>query len=162
VLERLASAIERLSTFGGWLAAGAIAGILVLVTVEMALRAVLGVSTQVSDEMCGYLNVSAIFFGLAMALRDGAYVRVELIYNRLTGTAAQAVRWLIVLASLAYMLVAIVIMWRYVGYNFRTGIASTSFSQTPLWIPQVPILVGSTLLVLQLAAFLLRGGRKVP
>ena len=162
MLERLAAAIDRLSTLGGWLAAAAIAGILALVTLEIALRTFVGISTQISDEVCGYLNVAAIYFGLAMSLKDGSYVRVEPIYERLTGRAGLAVRWVIVLASLAYMVVAIVIMWRYIGYNFRIGIASTSFSRTPLWIPQVPILIGSVLLVLQLAAFLLRGGRKIP
>jgi TRAP-type transport system small permease protein len=162
LLDRLSRLIERLSLVGGWLAAAAVLGILLLVAAEIALRTLFGVSTQVSDEFSGYLNVAAIYFGLAYALKQGAFVRVEPVYRALRGPAAIAVRWLIVTASLAYIAATAFYFFRYTASNFQAGIASTSFSQTPLWIPQAAIVAGSTLLALQLAAFLLRGARDVP
>ena len=162
LLERLSRLIERLSLVGGWLAAAAVLAILGLVTVEVVLRTMFGFSTQISDEFSGYLNVGAIYFGLAYALKEGAFVRVEPVYKALRGPAGVAARWAIVSASLAYMAVTTVYFFRYAVSNFHAGIASTSFSQTPLWIPQAAIVIGSTLLVLQLAAFLLRGARDVP
>lgn len=162
LLERLSRLIERLSLVGGWIAAAAVLGILLLVTLEVVLRTLFGYSTQISDEFSGYLNVAAIYFGLAYALKEGAFVRVEPVYKALRGPAAIAVRWLIVSASLAYMAVTTWYFVRFVASNFHSGIASTSFSQTPLWIPQAFIAAGSALLVLQLAAFLLRGARDVP
>lgn len=162
LLDRIASAIERLSLLGGWLSGAAMLGILGLVALEIVLRGVFGVSTQVSDEFSGYLNVAVIYFGLAYALKEGAFVRVEPVYRLFTGAWGLAVRWLIVLASLAYMAVTTVYFWRYLASNWAAGIASTSFSQTPIWIPQVAIVIGSALLTLQLIAFLLRGGRDVP
>jgi TRAP-type C4-dicarboxylate transport system permease small subunit len=162
LLHRLSRLIERLSQIGGWIAAVAVLGILGLVSFEIVSRSLFGYSTQVSDEFSGYLNVAVIYFGLAYALKEGAYVRVEPVYRMFRGPWAIAVRWLIVLASLAYMLVTTVFFFDYTVTNFEEGIASTSFSQTPLWIPQVAIVVGSALLVLQLAAYLLRGGRDVP
>ncbi|MGE0222155.1 MAG: TRAP transporter small permease subunit [Acetobacteraceae bacterium] len=161
-LERVADGIERLSRIGGWIAAAAVFGILVLVAVEIILRSVFGLSTQISDEMSGYLNVAIIYFGLALALKDGTYVRVEPLFNRLKGRAGLVVRWFIVAVSLVYMVVATWMMARYAAYSFRAGLASTSYSETPLWIPQAVVVVGSALLVLQLVAFLLRGGRTVP
>lgn len=162
LLERLSRLIERLSLLGGWLSAAAVLGILGLVTLEVVLRTLFGFSTQISDEYSGYLNVAAIYFGLAYALKEGAFVRVEPVYQALKGPAGVAVRWLIVSASLAYMAVTTVYFIRYTASNFHSGLASTSFSQTPLWIPQAAISIGSILLVLQLAAYLLRGARDVP
>jgi TRAP-type C4-dicarboxylate transport system permease small subunit len=162
LLNRLSQFIERLSQIGGWIAAAAVLGILGLVGFEIVARSFLGFSTQVSDEFSGYLNVAAIYFGLAYALKEGAYVRVEPVYRLFRGPWAIAVRWLIVVASLAYMAVTTVYFFHYTVSNFRDGIVSTSFSQAPLWIPQTAIVIGSALLVLQLAAYLLRGGRDVP
>ena len=162
LLDRLSRLIERLSQVGGWLAAAAVLGILALVTFEVVARSLFGFSTQVADEFSGYLNVAAIYFGLAYALKEGAYVRVEPVYRLFRGPWGVAVRWLIVSASLVYMLVTTVYFVRYTASNFQSGIVSTSFSETPLWIPQVAIVVGSALLVLQLAAYLLSGARDVP
>ena len=162
LLNRLSRLIERLSQVGGWIAAAAVLGILALVAFEIVARSVFGFSTQVSDEFSGYLNVAAIYFGLAYALKEGAYVRVEPVYRMFKGAWAIAVRWLIVAASLAYMAVTTVYFFDYTVSNFQAGIVSTSYSQAPLWIPQIAIVVGSALLVLQLAAYLLRGARDVP
>jgi TRAP-type C4-dicarboxylate transport system permease small subunit len=162
LLEHIARGIERLSTVAGSIAAAAVAAIVILVTVEILARSLLGKSTQISDEVCGYLNVTVLFLGMAMSLRDGANVRVELLYQRLKGTPALAVRWLIVIASLIYMAIATAVLARYLSYSFNRGLVSTTIAQTPLWIPQTIMVAGSMLLVLQLAAFLLRGGRTVP
>ena len=161
-LKKLADLIERLSTIGGWVAAGAVAAIVVLVTVEMLSRAVLGVSTQISDEMCGYLNVAVVFLGMAVSLKDGVHVRVELLYERFKGNWALAVRWLIVVTSLMYLIVTTAVLSKYVSYSFSRGLVSTSVAETPLWLPQSIAVIGSAMLVLQLAAFLLRGGKSVP
>jgi TRAP-type C4-dicarboxylate transport system permease small subunit len=162
MLEGIAARIDRAGRIGGWIAAAAIFAILALVAVEMLLRGVMGVSTQVSDEMSGYLNVAAIYFGLAVALRDGTYVRVEPVFNRLTGWAALLVRWIIVLVSIAYVCVSTKVMLGYIAYSYEANILSTSYSEAPLWIPQSFIVAGSVLLVLQLAGFALRGCRTVP
>jgi len=158
----LADLLDRLGVWGGWIAAVAVFGILVLVSMEMFLRAVFGYSTQMSDEMSGYLNVAVIYFGLAMALREGTYVRVEPVFNRFTGWAGLAVRWFIVLVSLVFMWVTTGVMFGYLSYSYEADIRATSYSESPLWIPQTFIVIGSVLLMLQLVAFLLRGGRTVP
>lgn len=162
LLDRLAAFIERLAAIGAWIASAALVGIVILVTIEMVARSVFGFSTQISDEMCGYLSVAVVFLGMAKSLQDGAHVRVELLYERFKGTAALAVKWLIVLVSIAYLVVATTVLAKYLSYSFARGLVSTSIAQTPLWIPQSVAVVGSVLLVLQLAAFLLRGGRNVP
>lgn len=162
LLARLCRLIDGLSLLGGWLAAAAVLGILGLVAFEIALRGLFGVSTQVADEYSGYLNVAVIYLGLAYALKSGAFVRVEPVYRRLRGVWAVAARWSIVVASLAYVAVTGVYFFWYTVSNLQAGIVSTSFSQTPLWLPQAAIVAGSALLALQLAAYLLRGARDVP
>jgi len=161
-LERVADLFDWLGLWGGRIAAVAVFGILALVSMEMFLRSVFGYSTQMSDEMSGYLNVGVIYFGLAMALRDGTYVRVEPIFNRFKGWLAVLVRWFIVLVSLVFMWVTTRVMFDYLSYSYEADIRATSYSESPLWIPQTFIVIGSVLLMLQLVAFLLRGGRSVP
>ena len=117
--------IERLAAIGAWIASAALVGIVVLVTFETLARSVFGFSTQISDEMCGYLSVAVVFLGMAKSLQDGAHVRVEPLYERFKGTAALAVRWLIVLVSIAYCR-ATTVLAKYLSYSFARGIVSTS------------------------------------
>jgi hypothetical protein len=53
-------------------------------------------------------------------------------------------------------------MLEYVLRNQRMGTRAFSIMETPVWIPQLLVLVGSAVLFLQLASFLLRGLRDVP
>jgi len=162
VLERVARGIDRIVNLGGILAAAAVVGILALVGLEVCLRAFFNTSTLISDEMSGYLNIAVVYFGLAYALKSGSFVRVEVVYAMFRGPWALLVRWLIVLASLAYVSVLGVYIWRYVVYNHSIGLVSTDISRTALWIPQSIVVVGMVVLGLQLVAFMLRGGRDVP
>ena len=161
-LDGLVAGIEWASLAARRLAAAAVLAILLLVATEVTLRGAFGASTQIADEVGGYLNAAVVYLGIAYALRAGAFVRVEPVYRRLTGRWGTAVRWLIVLASLAYMVVTTGYMIRFVWSNYAIGIVSTSISETPIWLPQLPVLLGSVLFVLQLAAFLLRNCRDMP
>ena len=155
-------AIDWLTTAGGYLASLATVLILALVCVEVFLRNVVGSSTQVSDEMSGYLNVAIIYLGLAYTLKHGGFIRVDIVYQRFRGPLGLAVRWLIVLVSLGYILVILYYMAGYVEENYRIGTTAFSVMETPVWIPQVLVLAGSAILALQLLAYLLKGGRDVP
>ena len=161
-MRQLASMVSHLSDAGGWLSGAAIVLIMLLVCAEVALRNLFGTSTMVADEMSGYLNVAAVFLGLAYTLKDGGFIRVEIIYQALAGRAKAAAQWAILIASLAYAAVLLVFMWRYVEYSFSAGIVSTDVSQTPLWIPQSLIVVGALLLVLQLLAYCATRARDLP
>ena len=93
--------VGRLAQACGVLAALAIVAILVIVCAETVLRQ-FQASLLVTDEIAGYLNAAAIFLGLAWTLREGGFIRVEILYDRAVGGLRQALRWLIVLTATAF------------------------------------------------------------
>jgi len=152
---------RRLVDAGGALAAASTVLILVLVCVEVVARK-FNHSTMVADELAGYLNVGVVFFGLAYTVREGGFIRIELLYDRLRGFWLMAARWLIVVTSLAFALVLGFFLASHVQYAFEKDIRAISVLATPEYIPMTFAVVGCVLLILQLASFLLDRVRKLP
>lgn len=155
-------AADRISYAGGLASALAVFLILVLVNVEVFGRSLFNVSTMIADEMSGYLNAAMIFLGLAYTLKERGFIRVEVVYNRVQGPTKTFIKWVIVLASLAYAGVILVYLWKHVLYSFQFKILALSVTETPLFIPQGIVLVGVLILVVQLVAFLLNRVRSIP
>jgi TRAP-type C4-dicarboxylate transport system permease small subunit len=170
-----ASELQNSSTFGrlvtrfangaAALSAVAIVLILVLVCIEVALRpfrsSLLVVKIPV-DEVCGYLNAAAVFLGLAYTLREGGFIRVELLYERLRGNFRQAARWLIVGTGLVYVAVLLYFTVLHVMYLYQRDVRAVSVIETPEWIPQSVAIVGLAVLGLQLAIYVAHRVRNVP
>jgi TRAP-type C4-dicarboxylate transport system permease small subunit len=135
--------------------------ILLLVCIEVALRQ-LNTSLLVVDEVCGYLNAAAVFLALAYTLRDGGFIRVELIYDLLQGLVKQSVRWFIVVTGAIYVAVLLYFTIAHVVYLCQRDVRAVSVIETPEWIPQVAAIVGLAALLLQLIAFLVNRVRNVP
>lgn len=153
--------VNRLANGAAVLAGVAVAIILILVCLEVALRP-FKISLQIVDEVCGYLNAAAVFLALAYTLRDGGFIRVELIYDRLKGGIKQAVRCMIVLVGLVYVAVLLYYTVIHVHYLYQRDVRAVSVIETPEWIPQTVAIVGLFVLLLQLVAYVLNRMRNVP
>lgn len=139
----------------------AIVLILLLVCIEVVLRQ-LNISLLVVDEICGYLNAAAVFLALAYTLRDGGFIRVELVYDNLKGAVKQAVRWFIVVTGTIYVAVLLYFTIIHVYYLYRKDVRAVSIIETPEWIPQTAAVIGLACLLLQLVAFIVNRVRNVP
>ena len=155
-------AVDRLSTAGGFVAAAAVLGLMLLICLEVFMRNFLGRSTMVSDEWSGYLYAAIVFLGLGKTLRDGGLIRVEGLYDKFRGRTLMTVRWAIVLATIVYVLVLLGDAIRQVAYLYRGNIRSDSLMQTPLYLPQSLMVIGWVLLLLQLLSYVVKGMRDVP
>jgi len=153
--------VGRIAYACGVLSGVCVVAILVLVCGETLLRQV-EMSLLVTDEIAGYLNAALVFLGLAWTLRSGGFIRVELLYDRLTGATKQAVRWLILLTSLIFAAVLVWVAIRHVVYAFQRDTRAVSVIDTPEWIPQSVMVVGLVVLLLQLVAWALGGARRIP
>ncbi len=153
--------VGRLAHGCGVLAALAIVAILVMVCTETVLRQFRS-SLLVTDEIAGYLNAAAIFLGLAWTLREGGFIRVEILYDRVTGSLRQAIRWLIVLTAAAFSAVMLWMCVRHVIYSFDRDTRAVSILDTPEWIPQSVMVVGLAVLLLQLLAWIVGRVRDIP
>lgn len=157
----LARLIHRLVQAGGYLAGLCTVLILALVCVEVVAR-MFNHSTMVADELAGYLNVGIVFFGLAYTVREGGFIRIELVYDRLRAGWLRAARWLIVGTSLLFTLTLTFFMALHVQYAFQKDTRAISVLATPEYIPMAFTVVGCVLLALQLVSYLLDRVRRIP
>ena len=162
IVKHITRAVARVSDVGGYVSALAIFLIMVLVCTEVFLRTFLRTSTLIADEMSGYLNAVVLFLGLAYTLKEGGFIRVELVYLRLRGRIGMAIKWLIVLTSLAYVGVVIYYLWKHIAYSYTFNIRSPDVTGTPLYIPQFLMWIGAVILGLQLLVYLLNRLRNMP
>lgn len=153
--------VGRLARACGMLAALAVIAILVIVCTETVLRQ-FQASLLVTDEIAGYLNAAAIFLGLAWTLREGGFIRVELLYDRAVGRFKQALRWLIVLTATVFTALTLWVCTRQVIYAFDNDTRAVSVIETPEWIPQSAMVLGLAVLLLQLLAWIVDRVRRIP
>ncbi len=153
--------VGRLAHACGVLAALAVVAILAIVCIETVLRQ-FQASLLVTDEIAGYLNAAAIFLGLAWTLRQGGFIRVELLYDRAVGGLKQALRWLIVLTATVFSALTLWVCIRQVIYAFDRDTRAVSIIDTPEWIPQSVMVLGLAVLLLQLVAWIVDRVRHIP
>lgn len=134
--------------------------ILVLVCAEVFFR-LFNRSTMVADELGAYLNAAIVFLGMSYTLREGGFIRIEAIYERLSGATLRLVDILCGLISLAFVAVLAWFIWLHIGYAYAMNTRSTSILQTPEYIPQSLMLIGLVMLVLQLLVLTFRPPKRV-
>lgn len=154
--------VDRLSGIAGALAASCVALLMVLISIEVLLRNLWGRSTMISDELSGYLYAAVVFLGLGLTLRDKGFIRVEAVYDRFRGPTLLAVRWFMVLTAIAYVLVLLAEAIRQVLYLYRGNVRAETLSQTPLVLPQSLMVIGWSLLLLQLLTYVVKRVRDLP
>lgn len=152
--------IDVIVDFGEVMASISVVLILVLVCAEVFFR-LFNRSTMVADELGAYLNAAVVFLGMSYTLREGGFIRIEAIYERLSGAALRLVDILCGLISLAFAAVLAWFIWLHIGYAYSMNTRSTSILQTPEYVPQSLMLVGLVMLVLQLLVLTFRPPKRV-
>lgn len=161
------NAIERLAWVDGWIGVGCLAALVLLMIVEVALRALSGFIPGVPSglpftwEYCSYLMAACFTFGAAMTLRTGGHIRVSLLLCKCTPAARTALEVLAAAVGLFGTGFLTVAMARFTWTSFSHGQVSTA-SGTLLWIPQAAITAGILLLALQLLARLIQAVLGLP
>jgi len=94
------------------------------------------------DAYAGYAIAAALFLALPSTLVRGEHIRVTLVLDRLPPRARQAMEWWCLLAGLALSLFvawdAVQLAW----ISHTTHDVSPSADATPLWIPQLAMVMG--------------------
>ncbi len=103
-----------------------------------------------TDAYAGYLMAGAGFLALAHTLKAGEHIRVTLLLSRLTGVARRGMEiWALFIGLLLASLAAFYsarLSWQ--SYTFHD--ISTGNDATPLWIPQIPMAIGTLVLAIAL------------
>ena len=143
----LRRALDALYDGAAWLAALAMVGLLAMVLLSIVSRQ-LHFHVPGTDAYAGYLMAGAGFLALAHTLKKGEHIRVTILIGRLRGGARRALDlWALAAASGLAGLFA----WYSVRLAWQSHLfhdISTGNDATPLWIPQLAMAVGTTILAI--------------
>lgn len=139
--------LDALYTGSAWLAALFMIGVLVMVLLSMLGR-MFNFYIPGTDAYAGYAMAGAGFLALAHTLKSGEHIRVTLIIGKLTGGARRGLElWSLSVAVLLAGLLA-VYAWRLAWQSHTFHDISTASDATPLWIPQILMGLGTTVLLI--------------
>ena len=85
-------ALDRLDLAAKWLIIAAMAVMIVVVSVQVALRYALNTSLDWSDEVSRMLFVWCMFLAIPLGIREGAHVGIELLVGHLPPAVAAPAR----------------------------------------------------------------------
>ena len=145
--------IERCSGILVHIAMWSVFAMMVLVVIDIALRTFAGSSLLLTEEVSGYLLVVVAFLAMAEALKQGRHVRVELLARWLPPRLQARLELILALAGLGAM---IVVSWRSVIMVYRSyirGVKIPGILLTPVYLPQIFMVIGLLALVLQFFFF---------
>ncbi len=141
--------LEALYDGAAVLAALCMIGLLIMVTMSIAGRQ-LHFNLRGSDAYAGYFMAGAGFLALAHTLKRGEHIRVTLLLSRLQGGAKRALEIWSLGAGFLLALLAAYYSTRLVFQSYSFHDISTANDATPLWIPQIPMAIGSIVLAIAL------------
>lgn len=155
--------LDALYDGAAWLAALFMIGLLAMVLLAIVSR-LAHFHVPGTDAYAGYLMAASGFLALAHTLKRGEHIRVTLLLARLRGGARRGLEiWALFAATLLSALFAfysVRLAWQSRQFND----ISTSNDATPLWIPQLGMAIGTTILFIAFVDELvleLRGQRVV-
>ena len=134
---------------GGIVAAICLVAILLVIVAQMVTRWI-NISVPGLSEYAGYLMASSSFLAFAHALNRGAHIRVSILLNA-SGPLARRIleTWCFVIAT--------ALAWYFAYFAGKTAYQSWRFNDisqgqdaTPLWIPQMAMVIGAILLAIAL------------
>jgi len=153
-LRGLRRGLDFIYLAAGVAAALCLIAILALIVLQMLARWT-GEVFPGAPDYAGYTMAAASFLAFANALNRGSHIRVSLLLNALPEKVS---RWL----DAWCFLIGAAITWYFVYYCFRFVYWSWKYNdisqgqdRTPLWIPQMPLLIGSIILAIALTDHLL-------
>jgi len=154
--------LDILYKASGWLGACCIALICLLVVCQVLLNLIDRLSTLLTGsavgltipsyaDFTGFLLAAASFLSLAYTLREGAHIRVVLLVSRLPEKLHRPVEGWCIFFGLA---VSLYFTWytamlTYESYAYND--LSSGMVAVPLWLPQMTMLLGLTILSVALA-----------
>lgn len=117
-----------------------------LVCLEALLRGGFNYSLGFAEELTGYGVVFLTFFGAALALRGSAMFQVHFLLDKWPeGTR----RWVVRAFVLIALVICVILAWKTKDLSlssFARGKFAPTVLRTPLWIPQIILPLGFTVL----------------
>lgn len=136
--------LDRLYYTGGMVGAGFLVLILLIIVSQMVARWT-GLVLPGSTAYAGYCMAAASFFSLAYALNLGAHIRVTLVLDKLGKYKRIGEIWCFSVATF-FAGYFCWYAWKTIQVSIEINDISQGQDATPLWIPQIAMGLGTTLL----------------
>src|SRR5690625_679924 len=107
-----------------------------IVFVEIISRSIFNYSTLIADEMAVYLNVAIVFFGLGYTFKTEGFIKINLLYSRLSDRVKHIMDTISVAFALVYSIVLFYFATIMVQRMYTYGTRSLFISKTHLYIPK--------------------------
>ena len=147
--------IGRLARAASTLAGLAILAIVALISVDVFMRYFFNQPQLFVDEVASFLQVLAIFAGLAYTFRVGGHVRVDLLTAHLPGPVRAWLRAVTLALGLVFLLIVIWTTTQSALTAYRYGRVSAVMLY-PLWAPMLLIPAGLALMAVAILVTLVR------
>jgi TRAP-type C4-dicarboxylate transport system permease small subunit len=119
---------------------------LVVIGVDILTRSLFNFSFEISDELGGYLLVVITFVSLPVCQISGSFHHVELVQSRLSPFARAVSHVIFDVLSLTFCVLLLWQLMRFELTSFRFGDQAPTYLATPLWIPQIAMMLGAAAL----------------
>ena len=155
--ERLAALVSRGL---GLLSVASIVAMLGVTAVNVIGRYFLSTPLRGAEEMTGFLVVASVMFGAAEAHRRGEHIAIDVIEGAFPPALRAPMAILGHLAVIAFAVAMAWTGWETVAFSRSFGVYSPGYTQMPMWIVQLPLVIGGAMLALvaalKIAAILTR------
>lgn len=119
---------------------------LVVIGVDILTRSLFNFSFEISDELGGYMLVVISFVSLPVCQISDSFHHVELVQSRLSPFARAVSHVIFDLLSLTF---CVLLLWQFMRFeisSFRFDDHAPTYLATPLWIPQLVMMLGAAAL----------------
>lgn len=123
-----------------------------VIAAEVVSRGFFNFSLHITHELAGYLLVAVTFLGIGISLHDRALFRVEFLFSRLPARGQHALQLVFDLLALGFGVVLDHQLIRLVISSYTRGVREATILATPLYIPQIAMPVGVSLMIIVLLA----------
>lgn len=131
----------------GWLSGICIVAITLLLLAQIVGR-MFGFIVPSAEDFAGFALAASTFFGLAYTFHEGGHIRVTLVIQRLSVGRRKVQEALILTLALALTAFVAYASCYMVYESYVYEEVSYGYVPVPLWIPQLPVALGSVALVL--------------
>jgi len=123
---------------------------------RMASKIVLG-----TGYLAGLATVLILLL-VCYSLKEGAFIRIELLYDKLKGATFFWVKALITISALIFSAILTYFLILHTTYAYMQDVRAVSILQTPEWVPMSIVVLGCAVLTLQLAIFTFTKFKNLP
>jgi TRAP-type C4-dicarboxylate transport system permease small subunit len=116
-------------------------------TILQVLSRLAGVNITGLTDYAGYFMAASAFLAFAHTFNHGAHIRIEL-FMSMMGRYRICAEWISFLAAAALALWLSYYAWSMVYWSYTLNDISQGLDATPIWIPQLSMAVGLSILAL--------------